>query len=426
MPKKDFFISYAEVDEAWAKWIAWQLEKVLNQRVFAAYDVGPGDNLVLAIQRALVEVERTIVLLSGNTRFDQLTDTAWSTIFSSDPDGAKRLLVPIRIENIKPTGLFTPLVSISLFDADEQTALERLRDGIRRERGVPNEAPKFPNAPRPLFPLKAQEKTPSAKKHALNPEFAAAMLDKQPQVQHVLKIVPKDIRLRNGKTVGFVLSGHFNQWPEAVRHKMAYGLMLVHDKDKKDDEGVSFLPLQEENLDNLTAGEFLRQSLTCKLGCDETDTALVAALAHQTPQILYRILSPQEAKNHRWLVDILQAWRDLGAHLPPQSASHFLILIHPVMEKPGGWFWFRRHDDVQTWLEAMSQTLQSFGLLDSLLPKLDSPKRDEIPNWASTHLPENIKDEIQDKVYALFGDHEALPHGDLKKHIVQLLKPYVS
>jgi hypothetical protein len=427
---KDFFISYNSADKSWAVWIAWQLEEAGYTTIIQEWDFGVGGNFVQEMQKATSEAKRTIIVLSPDWLSAQYTWPEFSAAFVQDPTGNKRLLVPIRVKPCELPGLLHSIVYIDLVGVDETEAHQRLLDGVRLERKKPSASPPFPSTARPAYPGTDQEKPPSGssgKTNVLNPEFAAAMLDKECQVTHVMNIAPKDIRLRNGKTIGLVLSGHSNEWPEAVRYKLAYKLM------PKDTgrHGVVFFPLQGESEDNLMAGEFLRQLLASNLHCGESETALAAELAppdpeHQKPHIFYRVLSPQEAKNHGWLVEILQAWNDLGLHLPPHSPSHFLILIHihPVMEKQGGLFSFWRRDDIQTWLEAMTHALKPCELLNSLLPKLESPKRDEVPSWAFNHLPENIKDEIQEKVEAVFGDQNAKPHGELKKHIVDLLRPH--
>jgi hypothetical protein len=49
---KDFLISYNTADQAWAEWIAWQLEAAGYSIHFDAWDVRPGMNFVLEMDRA--------------------------------------------------------------------------------------------------------------------------------------------------------------------------------------------------------------------------------------------------------------------------------------------------------------------------------------------------------------------------------------
>jgi hypothetical protein len=60
----NFFISYCKTDTAWAEWIAWTLEEAKYSVVYQASDFRPGENVVLKTQRAAVEAQRTISLLS--------------------------------------------------------------------------------------------------------------------------------------------------------------------------------------------------------------------------------------------------------------------------------------------------------------------------------------------------------------------------
>ena len=444
MSKKDFFISHAKADGKWAKWIGWQLEKTLRREVFVPeLEILPGDNLVLAIQNALTEAERTIVLLSRNFRSEDITESAWSTSFAQDPHGAKRLLIPVRIENVERKGLFAPLATIDLFDTDEQTALGLLEQGIRQDRGMPARAPDFPLSKSPVFPnaaatndsvsVAANSFTPSTRSvcglTGINPEVLAALLDKDAQASHVLSKVPKESRFHKGSTQGFLLTGHANQWPQAARHKIGYGLTLKHDLDK----AAHIVPLPGENLEKANADEFLRQLLAGKLNCGDSASEIVARLApknapNQVPHILYRELKPQEADDHQWLAMILLAWRDLGKQLPEFSPSHLLILINPVADEPGskGWRLWKGRDTEQTWLDQMQRVLKPLELQDALLPRLISPRRNEVSGWAFNHLPESIKDDVQVKVEAVFGSRAEMPHGELKKYVIEILKSYVQ
>ena len=49
----DFFISYTEADESWAKWIAWILEANGFTTVLQAWDFRPGSNFVLDMDSRL-------------------------------------------------------------------------------------------------------------------------------------------------------------------------------------------------------------------------------------------------------------------------------------------------------------------------------------------------------------------------------------
>ncbi|GHO98822.1 hypothetical protein KSF_088700 [Reticulibacter mediterranei] len=60
----DFFISYHNTgkDQAWAEWIAWQLEQAGYRVHFQGWDGCPQSNVVKAVDDATRRVERTFFL----------------------------------------------------------------------------------------------------------------------------------------------------------------------------------------------------------------------------------------------------------------------------------------------------------------------------------------------------------------------------
>ena len=51
--RKDFLISYTDHDIAWAEWIGAQVEQAGYSTFLHAWDVRPGNNLILSLDRAL-------------------------------------------------------------------------------------------------------------------------------------------------------------------------------------------------------------------------------------------------------------------------------------------------------------------------------------------------------------------------------------
>jgi hypothetical protein len=43
---RDFFVSYTQVDQAWAEWIAWVLEENEYQVLIQAWDMVAGSNWI--------------------------------------------------------------------------------------------------------------------------------------------------------------------------------------------------------------------------------------------------------------------------------------------------------------------------------------------------------------------------------------------
>lgn len=144
---KDFFISYTKADQAWAEWIAWELEEVGYSTVIQAWDFRPGSNFVLAIQQAAKTAYRTIAVLSPKYLESRFTASEWAAAFAQDPEGTKQNLIPIRIAPCELTGILAPINYLDLVGLAEEDARAALL-GAFRTRNKPSYAPAFPG-PRP-------------------------------------------------------------------------------------------------------------------------------------------------------------------------------------------------------------------------------------------------------------------------------------
>jgi len=144
----DFFISYTHVDEEMAEWIAWCLEDAGYSVFVQKWDFRPGHNFVLRIQEAVVRARKTIVILSRAYEEALFTRPEWAAAFTSDPTGQNRRLIPVRIQEFKPVGMFEPILYIDLADCcrngDKNEAQQRLLNGVALERAKPDNEPIFP------------------------------------------------------------------------------------------------------------------------------------------------------------------------------------------------------------------------------------------------------------------------------------------
>jgi hypothetical protein len=139
-----FFISYTSADQAWAEWVAWQLEDQGYSTVLQAWDFRPGSNFVLGMQAAAAESERTIIILSASYLASAYAQSEWAAAFAGDPVGKNRKLVPVRVAPCQPGGLLAQVVYIDLIDLDEETARTRLLARLKEKRGKPLTEPGFP------------------------------------------------------------------------------------------------------------------------------------------------------------------------------------------------------------------------------------------------------------------------------------------
>ena len=102
---KHFFISYNKADRQWAEWIGWQLEEAEYSIAIQAWDIRPGMNFAAQMKRAASECQRTIAVLSPNYLTAEFAQAEWLAAFTADPSGKHQKLVPVRVREIKLTGL---------------------------------------------------------------------------------------------------------------------------------------------------------------------------------------------------------------------------------------------------------------------------------------------------------------------------------
>ena len=144
---RDFFISYASSDMAWADWIAWELEAAGYQVIMARTDFAPGSNFVQGMQNAVKECRRLLLVLSHAASQSKFVKAEWSAYFRMDPDGDGRRLVPVRIDDCEPEGLLAQIVYIDLHQTTEATARNRLLEGVGDAGYGSKGPPAFPGLP---------------------------------------------------------------------------------------------------------------------------------------------------------------------------------------------------------------------------------------------------------------------------------------
>jgi hypothetical protein len=140
----DFFISYNKADRDWAEWIAWVLEEAGYSVVIQAWDIRPGKNFVIEMQRAICDAARTIPVLSLNYIDAEFTQPEWAATFVQDPTGKNAKLVPVIVRKCDPPGLLKSIIHINLSNLlKRDDARRELLDGIRRGRVKPLHEPDF-------------------------------------------------------------------------------------------------------------------------------------------------------------------------------------------------------------------------------------------------------------------------------------------
>jgi hypothetical protein len=119
--QRDFFISYASPDRAWAEWVAWQLEDEGWTTVLQAWDFTPGDNFIQRMGDALEQADRTIALVSQAYLASPYGTDEWTGAFLHDRDRGGRLL-PVRVEACILPRLLATRVYIDLVGLGRQQA----------------------------------------------------------------------------------------------------------------------------------------------------------------------------------------------------------------------------------------------------------------------------------------------------------------
>ncbi len=145
----DFFVSYAQSDQAWAEWVAWQLEEDGYRVLIQAWDFVPGSNWILSVHEGVQRAARTLAILSSDYLSSVYRSAEWEAAWTRDPAGEESKLLVVRVADCDWPGLLTGVVGVDLFGLSESVARSRLRSLIRASigRSKPLAPPEFPSAP---------------------------------------------------------------------------------------------------------------------------------------------------------------------------------------------------------------------------------------------------------------------------------------
>jgi hypothetical protein len=141
--RRDFFISHAGRDRAWAEWVAWHLGNAGYTVELDSWDWAAGDNFILKMSNALDKADRVVALMSpAYFEPSRYTTEEWAAALHKDDDDRHRLL-PLRIAPCELPALLRPLIRVDLFGVAEDEALRRLLAAARGP-ARPDGAPEFP------------------------------------------------------------------------------------------------------------------------------------------------------------------------------------------------------------------------------------------------------------------------------------------
>ncbi len=128
--KKNFFISYTNKDEQQALWIDKVLKKAGYTTIIQACDFEPGTSFTGNMHKALQNSERLIAVLSDDYFKSAMCNKEWENAFYKYCED-DRAIIPVRISNVKPVGVFTTIIYIDLYKIPEEDREKTLIAGIK-------------------------------------------------------------------------------------------------------------------------------------------------------------------------------------------------------------------------------------------------------------------------------------------------------
>ena len=149
LPRDDhsYYISAASEDRRWAEWIANVIEDT-GCTVYRPWDLPPGSNWVLELQRALSRASHVVAVLSDDYFANEFAATEWQSAFRTDPRGSFRRLLPVRVAPCDVPPLLQAIRSVDLVGLDERRATQLLVDATSGGRYSPRtQRVRFPGAP---------------------------------------------------------------------------------------------------------------------------------------------------------------------------------------------------------------------------------------------------------------------------------------
>ncbi len=141
--ERDFFVSYNQVDRAWAEWIAWTLEEAGFSTLVQAWDIRPGQSFMAEMRKATAGCARTLAVLSPSSLASDFAQVEWDAAITADPRGEKRKLIPVRVAECELGELMKAIVYIDFVGRDEDGAQTALLEGLE-DRAKPEEKPRYP------------------------------------------------------------------------------------------------------------------------------------------------------------------------------------------------------------------------------------------------------------------------------------------
>ena len=333
--RKDFFVSHAGSDRAWAEWVAWHLTEAGYRVELDVWDWAAGQDFITKISDALDRCDRVLALWSAEYfSRSRYTSREWSGTLAHVPGVEEDRLVPVRIEDVpagQVPGILRPLVHRDLFGLPEDQALRVLLEAARGP-GRPGQAPAFPGRGTPGQPSSlggTGPRLPGTLPRVWNvPPRNAAFTGRA-----MLLVAVRERLLAGDRTVVQALHGMGGvgktQLAIEYAHRFANGYDVVW-----------WIAAEQ-------AGLIINQfaALAAALGCADRDGPVTVAAG--------AVLAELRARG-RWLVlfDNAEAAGDLMPWLPGGTTGHVLITT-----RTSGWNEIARPVEVDVFARAESAAI---------------------------------------------------------------------
>jgi hypothetical protein len=141
--KSDFFISYNQMDKAWAEWLAWTLEEAHFTTILQAWDCEEGMDFFDYMTQALTNSTKTIAILSEDYLGSPHCMEEFKASYAEDPSGQARRLLLLRARVCTPPILRTRVYG-DLFGMTESDARDAVFKIFGRKPEVATAAPTAP------------------------------------------------------------------------------------------------------------------------------------------------------------------------------------------------------------------------------------------------------------------------------------------
>ena len=125
-----FFVSYANENEQFAKWVVEVLEGAKRSTIVQYRDFETGSNFVREMQKGLDKSNRMIALLSPEYEKSDHCQAEWAAFYNQDPSGEKRKLIPLMVGKTSLNGLAKQVVYSRIYDLSPEQAKQKILTAI--------------------------------------------------------------------------------------------------------------------------------------------------------------------------------------------------------------------------------------------------------------------------------------------------------